>query len=75
VIDPKNISALVHDWVGFTEEDFLGKGIGSTDPLALDRPALDEWLSMSIESVNQLVSALHDRLVEKANARKDAEKN
>jgi hypothetical protein len=74
VIDHKNIGSMVHDWKGFTEEDFLGKGIGSSDALPLDRDAFNELLANNVEWVQTLLLKLNETLQARGEARVEASK-
>ena len=75
VIDANDIASYVHDWSGFTEEDFLGKGIGSTDAMPLDRAALNELLSNDVDWVSKLIGELQDALIKRSKKGKEDAKN
>jgi hypothetical protein len=74
VFNPSNIGAMVHDWKGFSEEDFLGKGIGSTDPIPLDREALNELLANNVDWVQTVILKLNEALTARGEARDKAAK-
>jgi hypothetical protein len=75
IIDLDNIATLVHEWKGFTEEDFLGKGVGSSDELPLDRDALNELLANNVDWAGKVVEAIQKELLKRTEKRQDSEKN
>jgi hypothetical protein len=75
VVDPQNFAALVQDWKGYSEADFLGAGVASSDPIALDREALNEWFALHTDMLANCLKAINDEFEARREKRQESEKN
>lgn len=75
VVGIEEVKRFVVEWDGFTEADFLGAAVGSSDPLPFDAALWAEVVADHVKWVQQLAQDLLDHTVAHRVAAADDEKN
>lgn len=74
-VDVSHVKRFVVGWEGFTEEDALGKGVGSTDPLEFSAELWAEMVGDRAEWSSKVAAAILKAVVSHVNGKAEAEKN
>lgn len=74
-IDLDHVRKYVVGWAGFTEADFLGEGVGGSDPVPFDATLWADLCADNILWVNVVASAILNVLVDYYTAKADVAKN
>lgn len=74
-VEYADVVAFTVDWEGFSEADFLGAAIGSSDPLAFDSALWAEAVADRSAWVKQVATAILTAAVDHHSARTESAKN
>jgi hypothetical protein len=72
---PEMVIETVVDWRGFTEADFLGAGVGASDPQAFSSELFAEWVNDNADALGDVAETVFTMINEHSTAREKALKN
>lgn len=75
VVDTSDVIKYTTDWEGFTEEDVLGKGVGSSDPLPFHPDLWAELVADSADWSGKVSLAILQAVIDRMKEKEDAAKN
>ena len=74
-IELPHVIKYADEWEGFTEADFIGAGVGASDPVAFDRGLFACWIEDNVEAQRKIGNAILSATVDYLTAREATAKN